>query len=167
MSGALPDLCVINSPPALQRHLYTRGNRCYRGVLELQSGFGWPAKSIVSEGSSLCPCVSEGSSLCPLRKRSLQPLPPEMGPRNTRKDAKKSRGSHRGHGGHRGNIKFVRTRPASHAHEAKNSRSLGVENSRSGSAGGCPVDSAVWMCNDGARPYRRSAERAERRTPNA
>ena len=35
-----------------------------------------------------------------------------MGPRNTRKDAKKLGGSHRGHEGHRGNIKVVRTRPA-------------------------------------------------------
>src|SRR5271165_5052997 len=35
-----------------------------------------------------------------------------MGPRNTRKDAKKLRVSHRGHEGHRGNIKVVRTRLA-------------------------------------------------------
>ena len=34
------------------------------------------------------------------------------GPRNTRKDAKKLRGSHQGHEGHKGNIKVVRTRPA-------------------------------------------------------
>jgi hypothetical protein len=40
------------------------------------------------------------------RKRTLQALPPEMGPRNTRKDAKKLRGSHKGH---RGNIRVVRT----------------------------------------------------------
>ena len=56
--------------------------------------------------------VSEGSSLCLMRKRRLQPLPLEMGPRNTRKGAKKLRDSHRGHGGHRGNIKVVCTRPA-------------------------------------------------------
>jgi len=37
---------------------------------------------------------------------------PEMGPRNTRKDAKKLRGSHRGHEGHKGNTKVVRTRLA-------------------------------------------------------
>ena len=147
IGGVLPDLCVINSPPALQRHLYTRGNRCYRGVLELQSGFGWPAKSIVSEGSSLCP-----------RKWA----------RETREKTRKNQEVHTELTEvTRGNIKFVRTRPASHAHEAKNSRSLGVENSRSGLAGGCPVDSVLWMCNDGARPYRRSAERAERRTLNA
>ena len=40
------------------------------------------------------------------RKRTLQALPPEMGPRNTRKDAKKLRGSHKGH---RGNIRVIRT----------------------------------------------------------
>src|SRR5271165_2762685 len=57
-----------------------------------------PAKSL----------VSEGSSLCLTRKRRLQPLPAEIEPA---KDAKKLRGSHQGHGGHRGNIKVVRTRP--------------------------------------------------------
>jgi hypothetical protein len=47
-----------------------------------------------------------------MRKRRLQPLPLEMGPRNTRQGAKKLRDLHRGHGGHRGNIKVVCTRPA-------------------------------------------------------